>query len=68
MYAMYHVVVVGRFAQGVQAGLTGVGLTVMGRILVMVREKNGVVAAALLHSGLDIGLMVVWLYLLLIVS
>jgi membrane protease YdiL (CAAX protease family) len=68
MYAAYHVIVVLRFSYVSQALLSGLGLCLLGRVLVLVRETSGLLAACLLHSGLDTGLMGIWLYLLFVVS
>jgi len=68
MYSAYHIIVILRFSYLSQAVLSGIGLCLLGRVLVLVRESSGFLAACLLHSGLDIGLMGIWLYLLFVVS
>lgn len=68
MYSAYHIIVILRFSYLQQALLSGLGLCLLGRVLVLVRESSGLLAACLLHSGLDMGLMGIWLYLLFVVS
>jgi membrane protease YdiL (CAAX protease family) len=71
MYSSYHVVssnqvVIWTFGGNPQTFMALLILTLIGRVFTLVKDTIGIVATIMLHSGLDIGVMGVWLFLLVI--